>query len=70
VSENVEHLAELEALALRLGVSKKVTFVPNFTNEQRTWLFARTICLVYTPSNEHYGLIFLFFFVSLFLSSF
>ena len=55
VTENVEHLKELQALAQKLDVTSKVTFLPNFTNEQRNWLFAKSTCLLYTPENEHYG---------------
>lgn len=68
--ENVEHLRELELLATDLGLethvlldntppprSTRVVFLPSFSTPQRTYLLASARCLVYTPSNEHFGIV-------------
>lgn len=70
VSENVNHLQELKDLATGLGLSThvwkkeekipaktQIIFVPSFTNQQRAYLLSRASCLLYTPSNEHFGIV-------------
>jgi alpha-1,3/alpha-1,6-mannosyltransferase len=70
VRENVEHHAELLAQAERLGLStwtwKKdqgscgdadVVFIPSFSENQRTFLLSNSLLLIYTPSNEHFGIV-------------
>ena len=32
-------------------------FLPSFTNSQRTWLLRESLCLLYTPSFEHFGIV-------------
>jgi alpha-1,3/alpha-1,6-mannosyltransferase len=34
-----------------------VLFLASFTDDQRTYLLANSICLVYTPSEEHFGIV-------------
>lgn len=34
-----------------------VIFLPSFTNAQRTWLLRESLCLLYTPSFEHFGIV-------------
>ncbi|KAJ9072062.1 Alpha-1,3-mannosyltransferase-like protein [Entomophthora muscae] len=68
--ENVEHLRELDKLAKELGLethtlqdntpspaSTQVVFLPSFSTPQRTYLLTNSRCLVYTPSNEHFGIV-------------
>lgn len=69
--ENVEHHSELVALAQRAGLSTAtifpnstekpedtdVLFLLSFSEAQRTLLLSTAICLVYTPSNEHFGIV-------------
>eukprot|EP01133_Synstelium_polycarpum_P004321 gene4321-5047_t len=54
--ENVEHLEELKERSIALGVEDKVSFVCSFNEEQRSWLLRNSYFLVYTPSNEHFGI--------------
>lgn len=35
----------------------QVVFLPSFTEEQRSFLLANSFCLLYTPSNEHFGIV-------------
>lgn len=35
----------------------KVTFVRSFTDAQKAWLLASAATIVYTPSNEHFGIV-------------
>jgi len=57
VAENVEVIEELTKLAEERGLLGQVTFLPNFTTEQRAALLERAACLVYTPANEHFGIV-------------
>ncbi|KND00720.1 uncharacterized protein SPPG_03836 [Spizellomyces punctatus DAOM BR117] len=71
VRENVEYLEELELLAIQMGFlthvynhgskpppkDAQVVFIPSFNDEQRTFLLARSLCLLYTPSEEHFGIV-------------
>lgn len=57
LQENVEHLDELKALAKAAGVAHAVTFVPNFSAMQRRALLSRCVAVVYTPQDEHFGIV-------------
>ncbi|KAI8619621.1 hypothetical protein BC830DRAFT_1103306 [Chytriomyces sp. MP71] len=72
VPENVEHLDELTALASSIGlrtarvrksleedaVSRaQVIFVPSFDETTRAFLLAEAAALIYTPTNEHFGIV-------------
>eukprot|EP00457_Paulinella_chromatophora_P009876 gb/GEZN01009957.1/.p1 GENE.gb/GEZN01009957.1/~~gb/GEZN01009957.1/.p1 ORF type:complete len:415 (+),score=58.35 gb/GEZN01009957.1/:28-1272(+) len=65
VQENVQHQQELEALAVSSGLSHslhpdcsgQVVFLLNFKEAQRAWLLERSRCVVYTPENEHFGIV-------------
>jgi alpha-1,3/alpha-1,6-mannosyltransferase len=57
LDENRETLAALEALALRLGVADRVAFRRSCTDEERIALLARSIAVLYTPKEEHFGLV-------------
>ncbi|KAI8825741.1 alpha-1,3/1,6-mannosyltransferase ALG2 [Fimicolochytrium jonesii] len=71
VTENVEYLTELSSLAQGLNLSThtystearnippstQVVFLPSFTESQRTHLLATSQVLLYTPSNEHFGIV-------------
>ncbi|KAJ1977086.1 Alpha-1,3-mannosyltransferase-like protein [Dimargaris xerosporica] len=41
----------------RLLNSARVVFVPSFTENQRGYLLHHAKCLLYTPSNEHFGIV-------------
>ena len=56
VVENKEHYLELRTLAERLEVSDNVTFVRSFTDSEKLSLLSACTALIYTPSNEHFGI--------------
>ena len=56
VVENRDHYLELRALAEDHGISDHVTFLCSFTDEQKIGLLNRCTALLYTPSNEHFGI--------------
>ncbi|CAG8690011.1 6722_t:CDS:2, partial [Dentiscutata heterogama] len=72
VQENVDHHKELDRVALRLELqtftimpgstkyppeSAQVIFLCSFNEAQRTYLLSKSHCLLYTPSNEHFGIV-------------
>ena len=34
-----------------------VTFIRSFSDQEKLALFARCLCLIYTPTNEHFGIV-------------
>ena len=56
VVENKEHYMELRILTENLKISKNVTFIRSFTEQQKIALLQQCRALVYTPSNEHFGI--------------
>jgi alpha-1,3/alpha-1,6-mannosyltransferase len=71
VHENVEYHRELQALSAGLNLTHEtkwssssrpvpdahVLFVPSFTMAQRQYLLSSAVALVYTPPNEHFGIV-------------
>ncbi|KAG9339405.1 hypothetical protein JZ751_023799 [Albula glossodonta] len=57
VAENVEHHTELRALASSLGLEDSVTFLRSFSDQQKISLLHHSTCVLYTPSNEHFGIV-------------
>lgn len=57
VPENVEHYAELETLADELGIRDRVIFLRSISNIGRYYLMRESIAVVYTPENEHFGIV-------------
>ncbi|KAF1528363.1 Alpha-1,3/1,6-mannosyltransferase ALG2, partial [Eudyptula minor] len=57
VLENVEHYEELRRLAAKLSINDHVTFLRSFSDEQKISLFSNAVCVLYTPSNEHFGIV-------------
>lgn len=56
VVENKEHYLELRRMVEELKISDQVTFLRSFTDQQKVSLLARCTSLIYTPSNEHFGI--------------
>ena len=56
VVENVNHWLELRRLATDLRVDHRVTFLRSFTDQQKVALLNHCTSLIYTPSNEHFGI--------------
>ncbi|XP_019364702.1 PREDICTED: alpha-1,3/1,6-mannosyltransferase ALG2 [Gavialis gangeticus] len=57
VLENVEHYKELKDIVTRLNLGEHVTFLRSFTDEQKISLLSNCMCVLYTPSNEHFGIV-------------
>lgn len=57
VLENVEHYEELRSIATKLNINDHVTFLRSFSDEQKISLLSNSVCVLYTPSNEHFGIV-------------
>ena len=57
VAENHEHYEELVQLAEAQGLTDHVTFLRSFSDAQKLTLLDNCTCLLYTPSNEHFGIV-------------
>ncbi|GES86689.1 alpha-1,3/1,6-mannosyltransferase ALG2-like [Rhizophagus clarus] len=72
VQENVDHHVELNQEALKLELktftlmpgsaelvpeNSQIIFLCSFNESQRTYLLSKALCLLYTPSNEHFGIV-------------
>ncbi|KAH0789308.1 Alpha-1,3/1,6-mannosyltransferase ALG2 [Histomonas meleagridis] len=57
VSENVEHEEELKAIARYNGIENNVTFLRNITDEEKWRLIGNATAVIYTPTNEHFGIV-------------
>lgn len=55
--ENVEHAAELEALAKELGVEDRVQQMRSVDGVTKATLLKHAACLLYTPDREHLGIV-------------
>ncbi|KAH9625728.1 hypothetical protein KSS87_007924 [Heliosperma pusillum] len=55
--ENVEYLEELKFLAQREGVSDRVDFITSCSTNQRNSLLSECLCVLYTPKDEHFGIV-------------
>ncbi|PKU71238.1 alpha-1,3/1,6-mannosyltransferase ALG2 isoform X1 [Dendrobium catenatum] len=57
LNENVEYLEELKQLAEVNGVSNRVMFVTSCSTQERNALLSQCLCVLYTPENEHFGIV-------------
>lgn len=57
VQENVEHYQELKKMAQQSDLDQSVTFLRSFTDKQKISLLHGCTCVIYTPSNEHFGIV-------------
>jgi alpha-1,3/alpha-1,6-mannosyltransferase len=57
VLENVEHYQELKAMVQRSDLGQNVTFLRSFSDKQKISLLHGCTCVLYTPSNEHFGIV-------------
>uniref|UniRef100_A0A0D9W8S3 Alpha-1,3/1,6-mannosyltransferase ALG2 n=1 Tax=Leersia perrieri TaxID=77586 RepID=A0A0D9W8S3_9ORYZ len=55
--ENVEYLEELKRLAATEGVSEHVKFVTSCSTSERNELLSNCLCVLYTPKDEHFGIV-------------
>ncbi|KAE9621602.1 putative hexosyltransferase [Lupinus albus] len=57
LKENVEYLEELKDLAEKEGVSNKIRFVVSCSTAERNALLSECLCVLYTPKDEHFGIV-------------
>ncbi|KAJ8455621.1 hypothetical protein OPV22_006277 [Ensete ventricosum] len=57
LKENVEYLDELKRLAEVEGVSEHVEFVTSCPTAERNKLLSECIAVLYTPKDEHFGIV-------------
>ncbi|PIA42140.1 hypothetical protein AQUCO_02100182v1 [Aquilegia coerulea] len=55
--ENVEYLEELKSLAEKEGVSDRVKFITSCSTAERNALLSECLCVLYTPKDEHFGIV-------------
>ncbi|KAL2944539.1 Alpha-1 3/1 6-mannosyltransferase ALG2 [Bienertia sinuspersici] len=55
--ENVEYLEELKLLAQRERVADQVNFITSCSTSERNILLSRCLCVLYTPQDEHFGIV-------------
>ncbi|CAM6092711.1 unnamed protein product [Calypogeia fissa] len=57
LAENREHLQQLKMLAFEKGVFDRVDFEPSCSTSKKNALLASCICVIYTPTGEHFGIV-------------
>lgn len=57
VSENVEHYKELRDLCTALQLDSNISFLRSISDRQKVGLLRQAFCLIYTPTNEHFGIV-------------
>uniref|UniRef100_A0A1L8E3S8 Alpha-1,3/1,6-mannosyltransferase ALG2 n=1 Tax=Nyssomyia neivai TaxID=330878 RepID=A0A1L8E3S8_9DIPT len=57
VMENVEHFQELQGLAKNYQLHHKITFLRSPKDTTKLWLLNAAHVLLYTPENEHFGIV-------------
>ncbi|KAL3701240.1 hypothetical protein R1sor_019262 [Riccia sorocarpa] len=57
LAENREYLEELKSLAAKEGVSALVDFEPSCSTKRKNELLTSCIAVIYTPTNEHFGIV-------------
>jgi alpha-1,3/alpha-1,6-mannosyltransferase len=57
VKENRDHFNELKDLAEKGGVLNYITWKRAFTDEEKPILLANACAILYTPTNEHFGIV-------------
>lgn len=55
--ENREHLGELKTLVQELGIEEVVYFMTSFSDAEKKLLLAMCSAIIYTPENEHFGIV-------------
>ncbi|XP_065201972.1 alpha-1,3/1,6-mannosyltransferase ALG2 [Planococcus citri] len=57
VQENIEYFDELRNLAEELEISQKVVFLKSSSDAEKIMLLKNCRTVLYTPSNEHFGIV-------------
>lgn len=55
--ENIEYFSELEELVKTNGLKDSVTLLRNVSDSERRNLLRTSLAVLYTPSNEHFGIV-------------
>lgn len=55
--ENVEYFAELQQLVISRGLQHRVKMMRNVSEEERKELLRVAVAVLYTPRNEHFGIV-------------
>ncbi|KAI3753667.1 hypothetical protein L2E82_25727 [Cichorium intybus] len=55
--ENVDYLEQLKVLAEIKGVTNKVKFITSCPTSERNTLLSECLCVIYTPKDEHFGIV-------------
>jgi alpha-1,3/alpha-1,6-mannosyltransferase len=55
--ENVEHYAELEQLIVTHGLQDRISLQRNISDAERRRLMSNALAVVYTPRDEHFGIV-------------
>ena len=43
--------------SVKLGISSEVSFLPSVSSHEKEGLLATCTCVLYTPENEHFGIV-------------
>ena len=57
LNENKAYYRDLQRLARDLGIQKSTHFMQNLSDVQKDWLLGKAIAVLYTPKNEHFGIV-------------
>lgn len=57
VTENVQHYEELDNITKILSLRDKVALLRSPSNKEKMSLITASDCLLYTPENEHFGIV-------------
>lgn len=57
LKENHDYLLELKHLTEEKGITDHVVFMPSCSTTERDKLLAMCLCLIYTPTDEHFGIV-------------
>ncbi|KAI5066902.1 hypothetical protein GOP47_0017430 [Adiantum capillus-veneris] len=57
LKENRDYMRELMDLTEEKGIKDHVVFMPSCSTEKRDELLATCLCLIYTPTDEHFGIV-------------
>uniref|UniRef100_A0A1B6GV57 Alpha-1,3/1,6-mannosyltransferase ALG2 n=1 Tax=Cuerna arida TaxID=1464854 RepID=A0A1B6GV57_9HEMI len=57
VNENLEYYEELKEKSIKYEVQNKVHFLKSPSDDEKLFLLQQCDCLLYTPSNEHFGIV-------------
>lgn len=57
VNENIEYYKELKILASELNLQDNISFIKSPNDKHKVWLLKHCESLIYTPDNEHFGIV-------------